>query len=85
MTTTQDVPEGERLTRLETIVDSLLREVSELRADMRQLRADMSELRADMGELGAELRSEIQSRFLWTLGVTITMWVTIILAIVLKP
>ena len=37
MTTTQNIPEGERLTRLETVVESLLREVGEIRADLRQL------------------------------------------------
>ncbi len=37
MTTARDIPEGERLTRLETIVESLLREVGEIRADLRQL------------------------------------------------
>ena len=37
MTTIQDIPEGERLTRLEAVVESLVREVSEIRADLRQL------------------------------------------------
>jgi len=35
MTTTQDIPEGEWLTRFEAVVESLLREVGEIRADLR--------------------------------------------------
>jgi len=34
-------------------------------------------------ELG-ELRRELNSRFLWLLGVQISMWVTIMLAILFK-
>ena len=37
MTTTQDIPEGEWLSRFDAVVESLVREVSEIRADLRQL------------------------------------------------
>jgi len=64
MTTIQDIPEGERLTRLEAVVESLVREVSEIRADLRQL------------------NDKVDRNFLWTLGVIIPMWVSIIVAII---
>ena len=64
MTTIQDIPEGERLTRLEAVVESLVREVSEIRADLR------------------ELNDKVDRNFLWTLGVIIPMWVSIIVAII---
>ena len=64
MTTTQDIPEGEWLTRFEAVVESLLRQVGEIRADLRQL------------------NDKVDRNFLWTLGVIIPMWVSIIVAII---
>ena len=71
VTIPQRDPEGERLVRVESNVESLLRDVSEARADIRDLRADMKDLRAI-----------VDRNFLWTLGTIIPMWVTIIAAII---
>ena len=71
VTVQADVPEGERLVRVESNVESLIRAMSEVRADIRDLRSDMKDLRA-----------MADRNFLWTLGIIIPMWVTIIVAIV---
>jgi hypothetical protein len=74
MVTTQDRPEGERLTRVEAIIESLVREVEGIRADIHEIRSEMR-----------ELRSKIDSNFHWTLGIMIgiliPMWASIVLAI----
>ena len=36
-TTTQEAPEGERLARLEAIVEALVREVSDIKAELRDI------------------------------------------------
>jgi hypothetical protein len=71
VTAQADVPEGERLVRVESNVESLIRGMSEVRADIRDLRSDMK-----------DLRTIADRNFLWTLGIIIPMWVTIIVAIV---
>jgi len=63
--TTRDVPEGERLAKVEASVESLIREMSEVRASVR------------------DLRSTAERNFLWTLGVIIPMWVSLIVAIII--
>lgn len=70
MSTTQtEVAEGERLARVETKVETLIRDVTEVRADMRDLRADIR-----------DLRSIVDRNFLWLLGIILAMWVTLIVA-----
>jgi hypothetical protein len=64
VTTPQHVTEGERLVKVESNVETLIRDVTEVRADIRDLRAI------------------IDRNFLWTIGVIIPMWVTIIAAII---
>ena len=66
MTTVQQAPEGERLARIEAVVESLVREVSDTKQDIR------------------ELRSVVNRNMVVTLGVIITMWVTLIIALLLK-
>ena len=65
MTTTQDIPEGEWLTRFEAVVESLLREVDEIRAAPRLL------------------NDKVDRNFLRTLAVIISVWVSIIVAIII--
>ena len=40
-TATQEAPEGERLARIETSLEFLMREASQSREDMREMRKDM--------------------------------------------
>ena len=72
MTTTQDVPEGERLAKVEAAVESIVREMSELRADLRELRSEIHSLSV-----------KIDRNFLWTTGIIMTMWVSFITAIII--
>ena len=62
-TADRDIPDGERLSRVETRVEHL---------DQRALVLEQA-IR--------ELSSKVDRNFLWTLGIIITMWVTVILAI----
>ncbi len=78
MTTAErEIPDGERLARLETRVEHMEQQFAELREEFRQTRA---ELRQEIRDLSAK----IDRNFLWTLGIIVTMWVTVILAILLK-
>ena len=65
-----EAPEGERLARLEAAVEHLIREVSDLKADGRDMRAEMRDMRATMNR-----------NLLITIGVVVTTWLTVILAL----
>ena len=41
-TATQEAPEGERLARIEATVESLVREVSDIKAELRDIRMTMN-------------------------------------------
>jgi predicted nucleic acid-binding Zn-ribbon protein len=63
-------------------------EIKSLRAyfegEIKGLRGEvMGEVKSLRGEIGG-LRRDLNNRFLWMLGVQITMWVTIILAILFR-
>ena len=60
MTTVQEVPEGERLARLEATVDYLVREVGDLKADVRDIRTAIR-----------DLDSKVRTYFLWMLATLI--------------
>ena len=68
-----EAPEGERLARLEAAVEHLIREVSDLKADGRDMRAEMRDMRATMNR-----------HLLITIGVVVTTWLTVILAILFR-
>jgi predicted nucleic acid-binding Zn-ribbon protein len=88
-----------RLNHLESEIRDLRVEVRNLRAyvesEIKSLRAYfegeikglrgevMGEVKSLRGEIG-DLRRDLNNRFLWILGVQITMWVTIILAILFR-
>ena len=64
MTTAQrEVPDGERLARVETRVEHLEQRMLALEQAIRDLSA------------------KVDRNFLWTLGIIITMWITVILSI----
>lgn len=82
----------ERLNALDQKIDRFREELSgridQLSGRIEQVR---QELHQDIGQLGQELRQEMvqlredsNHRFLWLLGVQITMWITIILAILIR-
>ena len=67
MTTAErDIPDGERLARVEIRVEHLEQQMQEVTQVIR------------------DLSSKVDRNLLWTLGVMITMWITVILSIVLR-
>ncbi len=72
-TTTAEPPDGERLARLETRVENLELQVAQIRDAIRDLRREIQ-----------DLRTKIDRNLLWTLGITITMWATVMAAVLFK-
>jgi predicted RNase H-like nuclease (RuvC/YqgF family) len=74
----------ERVARIEGILEQMDKRLNHLESEIRDLRVYVeSEIKGLRGEIG-DLRRDLNNRFLWILGVQITMWVTIILAIILR-
>jgi len=74
----------ERVARIEGILEQMDKRLNHLESEIRDLRAYVeSEIKSLRGEIG-DLRRDLNNRFLWILGVQITMWVTIILAIIFR-
>jgi len=63
----------ERAARIEGILEQVDKRLNHLESDISELRDEIRELRRDLN-----------NRFFWLLGVQISMWVTIILAILFK-
>jgi chromosome segregation ATPase len=70
----------ERVARIEGILEQMDKRLNHIESEIRDLRAEIRDLRSEIGDL----RRDLNSRFLWILGVLITMWVTIILAILIR-
>jgi len=74
----------ERVARIEGILEQMDKRLNHLESEIRDLRAYVeSEIKSLRGEIG-DLRRDLNNRFLWILGVQVTMWVTIILAILFR-
>jgi predicted RNase H-like nuclease (RuvC/YqgF family) len=74
----------ERVARIEGILEQMDKRLNHLESEIRDLRVYVeSEIKGLRGEIG-NLRRDLNNRFLWILGVQITMWVTIILAILFR-
>lgn len=58
---------------LKTDVNILKTDVSILKTDVNILKTDVKDLRADMNSFRRELDAKMDSRFMWTIGVTVTM------------
>jgi hypothetical protein len=72
------------LARLEALLEELREGMREIRADIRELRTEVQHLREETRAEVRRLDNKIDRNFLWTLGVMITMWVTLIVAILLR-
>jgi predicted nucleic acid-binding Zn-ribbon protein len=74
----------ERVARIEGILEQMDKRMNHMETEVRGLRvyveAEIRELRRELDEL----RRDLNTRFFWLLGVQISMWVTIILAILFK-
>jgi archaellum component FlaC len=90
---------NERLNHIETdlgdLREEMKSEIRDLRSDLGTLReetkSEIRDLRSDLGTLREETKSEIkdltqkiESNFKWTIGLMITMWITIILTILFR-
>ena len=63
----------ERVAKIEGILEQMDKRLNHLESEIRNLRGEI-------GDLGRDLNN----RFLWMLGVQITMWVTRILAVIFR-
>jgi chromosome segregation ATPase len=74
----------ERVASIEGILEQMDKRLNHMETEVRELRiyveAEIRELRRGLDEL----RRDLNIRFFWLLGVQISMWVTIILAILFK-
>ena len=88
-TTATDTPDGERLARLETRVEHLELQGSEIRQDIRDLRTEVreeicalrTEHREDFQRVEAQvqqLRVNSEKQFRWMVGIVITLGLSII-------
>ncbi len=66
-TTTTEMPDGERLARVEIRVEHLEGQAAEIREDIREIRTHIR-----------DVRSKIDRNLLWILGVIITMWLSLV-------
>ena len=76
--------EAERLSRLEGKVEELCKRTDDLKSDINALRNEVIATRNEMNNRIDLLDKKLDSRFLWILGVQITTWITIILAILFR-
>jgi SMC interacting uncharacterized protein involved in chromosome segregation len=63
----------ERVAKIEGILERMDKRLIHLESEIKSLRGEISDLGRDLN-----------NRFLWMLGVQITMWVTIILAVIFR-
>ena len=77
MTTVQEVPEGERLARLEATVDYLVRKVGDVKSEVRDVRSAIR-----------DLDSKMRTYFLWMLatliGILAPSLIGLIVTLILK-
>jgi predicted nucleic acid-binding Zn-ribbon protein len=80
-----------RVAKIEGILEQMDKRLNHLESEIRDLRVEIRDLRAYVeseikglrGEIG-DLRRDLNNRFLRILGVQITMWVTIIIALIFR-
>jgi len=78
------VVEAERISRFEGKVEELSKRMDDFKSDINSLRSEVIATRNEMNNRMDGLDKKLDSRFLWLLGIQVTMWVTIILTIIFK-
>ena len=78
------VVEAERISRFEGKVEELSKRMDDFKSDINSLRREVIATRNEMNNRMDGLDKKLDSRFLWLLGIQVTMWVTIILTIIFK-
>ena len=58
--------------------------LGDLRLDFSDLRSDFHDLRSETRDGFLRLDRKVDSRFMWTIGLNMTSWVTVMLAILFK-
>ena len=79
-----DIVEAERLSRLEGKVEELSKRMDDFKSDINALRNEVIATRNEMNNRIDGLDKKLDSRFLWLLGIQVTTWITIILAILFR-
>ncbi len=79
-TATQEVPEGERLARIEATLEAVLREMNDANADRLDIRADMRDICTEI----RDIRSMINRNTFMIVGFIVGTWITVILTILFK-
>ena len=78
----------ERQAKIEGTFEQIDKRISslegELRSETSQIRSEISQFRGEFLSETSQIRSEMASFFRWTIGIMITMWITIIITILLK-
>jgi len=76
--------EAERLSRLEGKVEELSKRMDDFKSDINSLRNEVIATRNEMNNRINGFDKKLDSRFLWLLGIQVTTWITIILAILFR-
>ena len=72
---------SERLNHVESRMDAEFKAIrAEMTSEFRALRGEMSSIRAEVNSV----RAEMNSHFRWTVALIMSMWVTVIAAILFK-
>ena len=67
--------------KLEEAINALRERVAKVEGILEQIDKRLNHIESEL----RELRRELNTRFYWLIGILMTMWVTIIVAILLKP
>ena len=82
VTTQADIPDGERMVKLETNVETLIRDMSETRTDIRELRSDVKALQSTVDQKISGLQDKSDRQYQWLVAIMIGMWVTIVVGVI---
>ena len=93
VTTQADIPDGERMVKLETNVETLMRDMSETRTDIRELRSDVKALQSTVDQKTSAIQDKVDQKtsaiqdksdrqYQWLVAIMIGMWVTIVVGVV---
>lgn len=74
----------ERQAKVEGILEQIDKRVGRVESEVSGLRIEINSLRDEMRSEIGELRTKMDTNFRWLVGIMITMWVTMILAIIFK-
>jgi uncharacterized coiled-coil protein SlyX len=70
-----------RIAKLEEAINALRKRVAKVEGVLEQIDKRLNHMESEL----RELRRGFNTRFYWLMGVLITMWITIIVAVLLKP